>query len=123
MDQRLTRCYHRLIDVLCRPVVRQGRWQLVEATAAWEGNWTWDCFVAFAWEGAGGQRALVAVNFASIRSQCYLRLPFTGLLGRRWTLRDLTSDTTYDRDGDELIERGLYLDVDPWQYHVFQVTA
>ena len=64
VDQRLSRFYRRLIDVLCRPVVRQGRWQLVEGSAAWEGNGTWDCFVAFAWEAAGDQRLLVAVNFA-----------------------------------------------------------
>ena len=125
VDQRLSGFYRRLMDVLCRPVVRQGRWRLVEASAAWEGNWTWDCFVAFAWEGtgAGGQRVLVAVNFAPNRSQCCLRLPFPGLAGRRCRLQDLTGDATYERDGDELIARGLYLDLDPWQYHVFQLTT
>jgi hypothetical protein len=123
VDQRLTRFYRRLIDVLCRPVVRQGRWRLVEGLAAWDGNWTWDCFVAFTWEAAGGQRVLVAVNFAPNRSQCYLRLPYAGLGGRRWRLQDLTGDATYERDGDELIAPGLYLDVDPWQYHVFQLTT
>ena len=123
VDQRLSRFYRRLIDLLCRPVVRQGRWQLVEGSAAWEGNWTWDCFVAFAWETAGGQRVLVAVNFAPNRSQCYLRLPYAGLAGCRWQLQDLTGDARYERDGDDLIARGLYLDVDPWQYHVFQLTT
>jgi glycosidase len=123
VDQRLSRFYRRLLDVLCRPVVRQGRWQLVEGTPAWDGNGTWDCFVAFAWEVEAGQRLLVAVNFAANRSQCWLRLPFTGLAGCRWTLRDLTGDATYERDGDELSTRGLYLDVGPWQYHVFQVAT
>ena len=122
VDQRLDRFYHRLLAVLCRPVARRGNWQLVEGTAAWEGNGSWDCFVAFAWEGAGGQRLLVAVNFAPNRSQCYLRLPFAGLAGQRWTLRDLTGDATYEREGDELGARGLYLDVDPWHYHVFELT-
>jgi glycosidase len=122
VDQRLDRFYHRLLAVLCRPVARRGNWQLVEGTAAWEGNGSWDCFVAFAWEGAGGQPLLVAVNFAPNRSQCYLRLPFAGLTGQRWTLRDLTGDATYEREGDELRARGLYLDVDPWHYHVFELT-
>ena len=30
---------------------------------------------------------------------------------------------SYDRDGHDLISLGLYLDLPPWSYHVFEVTA
>jgi hypothetical protein len=36
---------------------------LVESSPDWHGNWSGDCFVAFAWEGADGQRLLIAVNY------------------------------------------------------------
>ena len=49
-------------------------------------------------------------------------LPFPDLAGRRWRLRDLLGDAVYDRDGDELARPGLYLDVGPWQYHVFELA-
>ena len=42
--------YDRLLAVLRQPVVRDGQWQLLECVPAWEGNWTWDCFLAFAWQ-------------------------------------------------------------------------
>jgi hypothetical protein len=29
---------------------------------------------------------------------------------------------TYERDGDDLVGRGLYLDMPAWGYHVFDVT-
>jgi hypothetical protein len=29
----------------------------------------------------------------------------------------------YDRAGDELLSRGLYLDLRPWAYHVFEITS
>ena len=29
----------------------------------------------------------------------------------------------YDRDGNDLVSRGLYLDLPPWGYHVFEVTT
>jgi hypothetical protein len=32
------------------------------------------------------------------------------------------SPVTPDRDGDDLISRGLYLDMPPWGYHVFKLT-
>jgi hypothetical protein len=31
--------------------------------------------------------------------------------------------TTYERDGNDLDRRGLYLDLPAWGYHVFEVTA
>jgi hypothetical protein len=31
-------------------------------------------------------------------------------------------DVAYDRSGDELLSRGLYLDMAAWQYHVFSLT-
>src|SRR5262245_5394437 len=122
VDPRLDQFYRRLLGVLCRPAVRQGQWQLVEGSPAWEGNWTSDCFVAGAWSGAGEQRLLVAVNYAPNLSQCRLRPPFPGLAGRRWRLKDLMGDAVYERDGDELAAHGLYLDVGPWQYHVFELA-
>ena len=78
--------------------------------------------IAYAWEDADDTRMLVAVNFADHQSQCYVRLPFAGVGGATWRLRDLLGEPRYDRDGGDLQSRGLYLDVPPWQCHVFEMT-
>ncbi len=119
VDETLGRFYQRLLAVLRRPVVRDGQWQLLDASPAWEGNWTSDCFVAFAWQAPGGERLLVVVNYAPNQSQCYLRLPFPDLAARQWEIKDLVGDAAYDRKGDELVSSGLYLDLPAWQYHIF----
>jgi hypothetical protein len=121
VDRELERFYMRLLDMLRQPSLRSARWQLLSCTAAWEGNWTWDCFVAFAWQGREGERLIVAANYAPNQSQCYLRLPYADLAGASWRLRDQLGDACYERDGDELQSRGLYLDVPPWQIHAFAV--
>jgi hypothetical protein len=121
-DRRLQQFYERLLGVLREPVVREGRWQLLECRAAWDGNWTWDCFLAFAWQGPGQDPLLVTVNYAPNQSQCYVRMPFTDLGNRQWRLKDLLGDATYDRDGSDLQAGGLYLDESPWQARVFSVT-
>ena len=123
VDRRLEQLYERLMAVLRRPAVRQGRWHLLDCTPAWEGNWTWDCFLAFAWEGPGDERLLVTVNFAPNQSQCYVRLPLPGVDGRTIRFTDLTSDARYDRAGGDLMSTGLYLDLRAWGYHVFEVTS
>jgi hypothetical protein len=122
-DDRLLEFYARLLSALGRAAVRDGEWRLLECVPAWDGNWTWDGFVAFAWQGAGGERLLVAVNYADNQGQCYVRLPFAGIDGRTVRLSDLMSDAVYDRGGGDLTSSGLYLDLRPWGYHVFDVTA
>jgi hypothetical protein len=121
-NQELGKFYDRLLGVLRSPAVRQGEWQLLECVPAWEGNWTWDCFLAFAWHVPGKDRLLVTVNYAGNQSQCYVLLPFTDLGKARWRLTDLLGDATYDRDGDDLQCRGLFLDVPAWQASVFSLT-
>ena len=115
--------YERLLAVLRRAALRQGQWQLLECVPAWDGNGSSDAFIAFAWQGPDGERLIVAVNYAAHPSQCYVRLPFPDLDRRQWRLEDLLGDARYERDGDDLQSRGLYLDVPPWQYHVFEITA
>jgi len=69
-----------------------------------------------------GARLLVMVNYPANQSQCYVRLPFTDLGGGRWRLQDLMGNATYDRDGDEVTTRGLFLDVVPWHAAVFSLS-
>ena len=122
-DAALGQFYDALLAVLRRSPLRDGRWRLLECAPAWDGNWTWDCFVAWLWEGQDGQRLLVAVNYAGNQSQCYARLPIPDLSGRSVQLKDVMGAASYDRDGNDLLARGLYLDEPPWSYHVFEVTA
>jgi len=113
--------YSRLLAVLKQPAVRDGEWGQLEPTPAWEGNWTWDCFVAFTWLAVDGTRLLGVVNYAPNASQCTLRLPFPELTGHTVMFRDLLSPAVYDRYGDLLFQTGLYLDLSPWSYHLFEI--
>ena len=67
----------------------------------------------------GGDRLLAAVNYADNQSQCVVRLPFADLGNTQWRFTDLMGDARYDRDGGELAQRGLFLDMPPWHAAVF----
>ncbi len=123
VNQETRQFYDRLLGILREPVVRNGQWQSLECVPAWDGNGTNDCFVAFAWEGVEGERLLVAVNYADHQSQCLVHLSYPSLADRTWRLSDLIGSATYDRDGNELRNCGLYLDMAPWQATVFSLQA
>lgn len=115
--------YTRLLACVASPVTREGEWRLLEVSEAWPGNGSHDSIVGFAWGFEGVIRRLVFVNYAPHHSQCYARLPFPELAGHQGELIDLMGPEAYERDGDELGRRGLYLDLRPWGYNVFDVTS
>ena len=120
--RNLERFYYQLLDCLALDIVREGNWQLLECVPAWEGNFTWNNFIAFTWEGKDERLLLIIVNYASEQGQCYILLPFESLRGEKYRLQDLMSDISYDRLGDKLISRGLYLDLPAWGYHIFDIS-
>jgi hypothetical protein len=122
-DAALRQFYERLLAVLRQPILRQGAWRLLDCAPAWEGNWTWDCFIAAIWREEEGRRQLIAVNYAGHQSQCYVRLPLPELQGGMVRLEDLMGPARFDRDGSDLVSRGLYLDMPAWSYHVFEMIA
>jgi len=102
--------------------VRNGGWQLLECMPAWEENGTWDGFIAFSWQATDGSRLLVTVNYAGTQGQCYVRLPFGDLVAQTVRFIDRMGSAVYDRQGSDVVSRGLYLDLPAWGYHVFDVT-
>ena len=115
--------YDHLLAILRKPIVKSGEWQWLDCQPAWDGNGSWDSFVAHAWRGSGGERMLITVNYAPHPSQCYLKLPFPEIKNRSVRLKDSLSSACYIREGNELLERGLYLDLQPWSYHVFDLEV
>jgi len=123
VNEALHSFYDRLMAVLRDDTLRDGDWHLAQCAPAWDGNWTSDCFVAALWHSAAGDRRLIVVNYAGNQSQCYVRLPLADLSRGTVRLRDLMGTATYDRNGDELLARGLYIDLPPCGYHVFELTV
>jgi hypothetical protein len=119
-DAAVAAFYQRLLVCLKRPEVRGGRWRLLSCRQAWDGNPTWDRFIAFAWDDDAGRRLLICVNYGPTQGQCYVELPADEWRGAKWTLRDLMGDANYQRDGDDLAAHGLYLDMPAWKGQVFE---
>ena len=116
--------YDRLLALLGDPVLHDGHWQLVDSVQAWDGNDSHQRIVSFTWSTADGAlRHLAVVNLADTRSQAYLPLAHAALAGRAVTITDCLGSERYERDGDDLAGRGLYVDVDAWAHQVFAVQS
>ena len=119
VDRATQKFYERLLELLRQPAIRDGEWRLLDCVPAWDGNWTSECYLAWLWTGKRDERRLVVVNYAANQSQCYVRVPHHGDGSIR--LKDAMGPSVFDRDGRDLQERGLYVDMPPWGCHVFEV--
>ena len=120
-DKERQKFYSGLLFILKESLFRNGMWHLLDCLPAWEGNGTWDSFLAFAWENETGDQALITVNYAPHDSQCFVHLPFSDLAEKSVRFSDLMHNSLFDRDGNKLLSEGLYIDLPPWGYHIFEV--
>jgi hypothetical protein len=123
VDARLAPFYARLLGALRHPLLRDGGWSLLECAPAWQGNPSAEQFIAWSWQGPAQVWLCAAVNYSPQQAQCFVRLPFPELAGLPWRLRDLLGTAVYERCGDDLLGRGLFLDLPPWGCHVFEVRG
>jgi hypothetical protein len=113
--------YRTLLDEAAHPVYHDGEWALRETSPAWDLNATHNNLIAFTWR-LEDERRLVVVNYAAASSQGRIALPEFGLAGRDWRLRDVMTGAQYERAGGDMVEFGLYVDLQPWQVHIFEIS-
>ncbi len=103
-----------------RPVFREGDWSLCDRTG-WPDNQT--CRKLVAWNWAQGEaRYLIVVNLSGAPAQGLVHIPWSDLRGRDWHLQDVLSDAAFTRNGEEMAEIGLYVDLGPWNGHFLRFT-
>jgi glycosidase len=121
VNQEYKTFYGRLWRALSEAkVLRDGHWSQIAPQAAWPGNWTSSCIVAYAWS-LEGERLLVVVNYSEHESQCRLFMPFLDIGDATVNLADIMGTETYVRDGADLVNNGLYIDQAPWHFNVFKL--
>jgi len=120
-NHELQAFYTTLLEAINSPVFRDGQWALCDRTG-WPDNSSFQNLVAWTWE-KGEERCLIIVNLSDNTVQARVPLPWRDLTGETWRLTDAFTGAAYDRNGDEMLNPGLYVEVGPWNYNFFQVGS
>lgn len=111
--------YRKLLTMIKRVAFREGEWKLCERTG-WPGHSSHQNIVAWCWR-KGEDRHLIVVNFSDSGSQGHVLVPWDDVSGQSWRLTEAFTGEVYERDGNELRTPGLYVDLQPWGFHVLSV--
>jgi hypothetical protein len=121
-DHELAAFYHALVAAVETSGLRQGEWRLLVVTG-WPDNQSCANLLAWSWSAgdsgpAGASRFVVVVNLSWAPAQGRVVLGWADLGARPWQFTDLVEGSGFVREGDELQNPGLFVDLAPWKCHV-----
>jgi hypothetical protein len=120
LDEALQAFYHKLLAAINAPVFRDGEWKLCER-CGWQDNNSFRNLVAWSWV-KGDDRRFIVLNLSDSVVQARVRVPWGEVRDETWRLTDTLSGTSYDREGEEMLTPGLYVELGPWDCHFFRCT-
>jgi glycosidase len=120
-DQELQEFYRKLLQAVNQPDLAGGEWRLCERSG-WPDNQTHRNLLAWCWR-QGELRHLIVINLADASSQGLIKLPWDDLGGHTWRLTEELSGDAFDREGGQMLNPGLYVDLAPWHFHFLRFSA
>ena len=120
--EEVRQLYENILAALPKAGVGEGQGTLIAPRPAWPENPTGQNFILALWQSKPEGFALVAVNLAPHRSQCYAPIAVPKLADRNWAMRDLLSEESHERFGNDLASQGVYLDLPAHSAQLFQFT-
>lgn len=118
VDEDVHRFYGTLLEAVNRKAFREGQWNLCERSG-WPDNASFQNLLAWSWVDHD-ERYLIVVNLSDCPVQAQVQVRWADTGRNNWQLIDLFSGAIYERDGDDMLSSGLYVELAPWNYHFFQ---
>ncbi|MGB7024905.1 MAG: alpha-amylase family glycosyl hydrolase [Candidatus Acidiferrales bacterium] len=111
--------YKRILELSNESVFHSGDWKLLEMQTA--GDDKFRNLVAYQWRSKDAWKVMI-VNLSGDLSQGRVRFPLGISASQQYTLLDQLHDFQYLRFGEEITQSGLYVRLDAYRAHLFDIT-
>lgn len=111
--------YDKLFSIIKEDIFKKGNWELLEPLSSWVNNYTYKNILAWAWTH-NSEKRIVVVNYSDLFSTCRLKLDTRGY-EENFEITDILNDQSYIRSSEEVFHEGLYIELKPWQAHIFKM--
>lgn len=119
----LANFYTTLLNTLKNQAIKTSSFQMLEAKQPYENDESFKQFVCALRTSKNGKTHLAVVNYGPSQAQCFLPLPLPELINKIVRLNDQLGPNSYEREGSKLTSEGLYLNMPPWGYHLFEILV
>ena len=118
-DYELDLFYRKLLKTVHANLFHDGEWELLQVQG-WSDNASSQNLMAWGWQYENA-RALIVVNYSATRSQGMVKLTWDVLRGREWRMSDMLNGDVFIRDGNQMRQEGMYVDLDAWGMHLLEM--
>ncbi|MEW6508917.1 MAG: alpha-amylase family glycosyl hydrolase [Bacteroidota bacterium] len=117
INTELVDFYNKLFSIVREDVFKKGDWKKLNPLTSWEGNNSFKNFLAWHW-ALNQEKRIVVVNYSNLVSTCRLKIDVREY-PEIFELKDLLNNQNYLRSAEEVYHTGLYIELKPWQSHIF----
>ncbi len=116
----ITKFYENLLKAAHGREFEIAKWSLCRVDQISGENHSNINLIAYLWR-VNEQYQLNVVNFSPYRSQGHVRIDGIEYGNNEWNFNDLLAQKTYTYTGEHLSTFGLYIDLLPWNGHIFDI--
>ncbi|MEW5841985.1 MAG: alpha-amylase family glycosyl hydrolase [Bacteroidota bacterium] len=109
--------YDKLLSITSNEILKRGKWTLLSQESSYNNNKSFVNLLAWMWTFREEKR-IVVVNYSDVVSTCRLKLDVRGY-SEEFVITDLLNDQSYTRSAEEVYHHGLYIELKPFQAHIF----
>ena len=111
--------YQNLLKIVKGEELEKGQWELCKIEPVSNDN-SYENLIAYTWSFVD-KNILIVVNFSTYLTQGHVRIKGIRYGSNEWTFRDLLTEEKYTYKGKDLDLHGLYVDLDAWRGHIFDI--
>jgi hypothetical protein len=120
-NENLFKFYHKLLPSIPGPEFENGSWSLCKAEAVNSGESSFLNIIAYLW-WINEKFRLIVVNYSPNFSKAHIRIkPFHFNASNKWDFVDLLKNERYTYSGEDLFKYGLYIELNGWNGHIFDI--
>jgi len=118
-NKELFNFYQNLLRITKEKNLDKGEWSLCIIEPI-DDDLSYKNLISYIWS-INNQKHLIVVNFSDNLAKGHVRIEGINYSSENWIFTDLFANKTYTYKGQDLLTYGLFVKLDAWQVHLFEI--
>ncbi|MFW9877237.1 MAG: alpha-amylase family glycosyl hydrolase [Candidatus Thorarchaeota archaeon] len=119
-NKNILKFYHELLKSIPGREFENGSWAPCETESVESSDSSFSNIISFIWWRNENYR-LIVVNYSVSPSKAHVRIKPFHFDTHKWIFTDLLQQKSYIYNGEDLFKYGLYVELNAWQGHIFDI--
>ena len=119
-NEKVKRYYDKMMKIIDRFKIEN--WSLCEIKTIGGGDLSYKNLIAYTWR-KDDERKLIVINYSQNHSKAHVIIKDLKYGIKDWCFKDLYHNKEYVYNGKDLDEFGLYVELNPWNFHLFDIKG